>query len=166
MDLDILHDSNVPVNEKFNCFYDKLSNVVDTHVPSKRMTPKEIKLRSKPWINFKIIKLIKYRDRLKRKMKCKLTIENGYLYKKFRNRVANELKASRKLYCRKFFEDHKSNMKMLWSGIRSIINLRQNDSPRFSQLIVDGKKVNDTKSIANICKYVKSVLCECSKANE
>ena len=36
-------------------------------------------------------------------------------------------------------------MKMLWSGI----NLRQNDSPRFSQLIVDGKKGNDPKSIAN-----------------
>ena len=33
MDLDILHDSNAPVNEKFNCFYDKLSNLVDTHVP-------------------------------------------------------------------------------------------------------------------------------------
>ena len=111
------------------------------------MTPKEIKLRSKPWINFKIINLIKYRDRLKRKIKRKLTIENEYLYKKFRNRVANELKASGKLYCHKFFE-HKSNMKMLWSGIRSIINIRQNDSPRFSQLIVDGKKVNDSKSIS------------------
>ena len=69
MDLDILHDSNAPVNEKFNCFYDKLSNLVDTHVPSKRLTPKEIKLRSKPWINLKIIKLMKYCDRLKRKMK-------------------------------------------------------------------------------------------------
>ena len=95
------------------------------------MTAKEIKLRSKPWINLEIIKLIKYRDRLKRKMKRKFTIENEYLYKKFRNRVANELKASRKLYYHKFFEEHKCNMKMLWSGIRSIINLRQNDSPRF-----------------------------------
>ena len=81
------------------------------------MTPKEeIKLRSEPWINLKIIK---YRDRLKRKMKCKVTIKNEYLYKKFRNRVANELKASRKLYYHKFFEEHKCNMKMLWSGIQS-----------------------------------------------
>ena len=138
-----------PVNENFNSFYDKLSNLVDTHVPSKRMTPKEIKLRSKLWINLKIIKLIKYRDRLKRKMKHKFTIENEYLYKKFRNRVASELKASYKLYYHKFFEEHKCNMKMLWSGIRSIINLRQNDSPSFSQLIVNGKKVNDPKSIAS-----------------
>ena len=67
-----------PVNEKFNCFYDKLSNLVDSHVLSKRMTPKELKLRSKPWINFKIIKLIKYRDRIKRIIKRKLTIENDH----------------------------------------------------------------------------------------
>ena len=85
------------------------------------MTPKEIKLRSKPWINLKIIKVIKYPDGLKRKMKRKFTIENEYLYKKFQNRVANELKASRKLYYHKFFEEHKCNMKLLWSGIRSII---------------------------------------------
>ena len=82
-------------------------------------------------------------------MKRKFTIENEYLYKKFRNRADNELKASRKLYYHNFFEEHKCNMKMLWSGIRSIINFGQNDLPRFSQLIVDGKKVNDLKSIAN-----------------
>ena len=98
-------------------------------------------LRSKPRINLKIIKLIKYRDKLKRKMKRKFIIENEYLYKKFQNRIANELKASRKSYYHKFFEEQKCNMKMLWSGIRSVINLRQNDSPSFSQLIVDGKKL-------------------------
>ena len=113
------------------------------------MTPKEIKLRSKPWINFKVIESIKYRDRLRRKMKRKLTIENEYLRKKFRNRVGNELKASRIIYYHKFFEEHKRNMKILWSCIRSIINLRQNDLLGFSQLIVDGRKVNDPKSIAN-----------------
>ena len=81
-------------------------------------------------------------------------MENEYLCKKFQNTVANELKAKRKLYYHKFFEEHKCNMKMLWSVIRSIINLRQNDSPRFSQLIVDRwKKVNDPKSIANTLNH-------------
>ena len=54
MDLSILYDSNATINEKSDCFFDKLSILVDTHVPSKRMTPKEIKLWSKPWINFKV----------------------------------------------------------------------------------------------------------------
>ena len=86
------------------------------------MTRKEIKLQSKPWINFKITKLIKYHDRLKRRMIRKRTLDNEYLYKKFRNRVANEIKASKKSYYYQFFSEHKGNMKMLWSGIRSFIN--------------------------------------------
>ena len=46
-------------------------------------------------------------------MKRKFTIENEYLHNKFRNRVANDLKASGKLYYHKFFEERKCNTKTL-----------------------------------------------------
>ena len=64
LDLRFLNDDNVSVDDKFTSFYEGVSSLVDKHVPSKKMTRKEIKLQSKPWINFKITKLIKYRDRL------------------------------------------------------------------------------------------------------
>ena len=96
LDLRFLNDDNVSVDDRFTSFYEGVSSLVDKHVPSKKMTRKEIKLQSKPWINFKITKLIKYRDRLKRRMISKRTLDNEYLYKKFRNRVANEIKASKK----------------------------------------------------------------------
>ena len=92
-----LNDDNVSVDDKFISFYEGVSSLVDKHVPSKKMTRKEIKLQSKPWINFKIAKLIIYRDRFKRRMIRKRTLDNEYLYKKFRNRVANEIKASKKV---------------------------------------------------------------------
>ena len=98
----------------FSLFYGHLSNTVNKHVPTRKMTRRDmtlnyssddhgktsllIKLLIKPWINQKIVKLIKYRDRLKRKFKRRPAIENEYLYKKFRNRVVNELKASRAAY--------------------------------------------------------------------
>ena len=88
---------NVSVDDKFTSFYEEVSSLVDKHVPSKKMTRKEIKLQSKPWINFKIAKLIKYRDRLGRRMIRKRTLDNEYLYKKIRKRVANEIKASKKV---------------------------------------------------------------------
>ena len=78
----------------FNTFYTKLSTMVESHVPTKKMTKKDIKLHSKPWITPKIVKLIKYRDRLKRKMIKRHTLDNEYLYKKFRNRVVAELRVS------------------------------------------------------------------------
>ena len=58
LDLRFLNDDNVSVDDKFTLFYEVVSNLVDKHVPSKKMTRKEIKLQSKPWINFKITKLI------------------------------------------------------------------------------------------------------------
>ena len=73
LDLRFLNDDNVSVDDKFTSFYEGVSSLVDKHVPSKKMTRKEIKLQSKPWINFKIAKLIKYRDRLKRR---KRTLDN------------------------------------------------------------------------------------------
>ena len=96
LDLRFLNDDNVSVDDEFTSFYEGVSSLVDKHGPSKKMTRKEIKLQSKPWINFKIAKLIKYSDRLKRRMIQKRTSDNEYSYKKFRNRVANEIKASKK----------------------------------------------------------------------
>ena len=141
------NDTNV--DNMFNLFYENLSNTVNKHVPTRKMTRKDIKLHIKPWINQKIVKLIKYRDRLKRKFKRRPTIENEYLYKKFRKRVVNELKASRAAYHQRYFQSHKDNMKKLWSGIRSIINVKQNCGFQVSQLMVEGSQINDPPKIAS-----------------
>ena len=133
----------------FNSFYENLSNTVIKHVPTRKMIRKDIKLHIKPWINQKIVKLIKYRDRLKRKFKSRPTIENEYLCKKFRNRVVNELKASGAAYHQRYFQSHKDNVKKLWSGIRSIINIKQNCGFQVSQLMVDGSQITDPQKIAS-----------------
>ena len=49
-----------------------------------------------------------------------------YLHKKFRNKVVSEIGKSKNDYYSQYFARHKSNMKMLWSGIRSIINVKSN----------------------------------------
>ena len=63
----MLHDDNASVDDKFDTFYENLSSLVDKHAPVRKMTRKEVQLHTKPWINRKIIKLIKYKDKLKRK---------------------------------------------------------------------------------------------------
>ena len=46
LDLRFLNDDNVSVDNKFTSFYEGVSSLVDKHVPSKKMTRKEIKLQS------------------------------------------------------------------------------------------------------------------------
>ena len=57
-------DPDINVNGMFDEFHDNLAAHVERHAPQKHL-----KLQSKPWINDKIQKLIKYRDRLSRKFK-------------------------------------------------------------------------------------------------
>ena len=143
-----LDDPSFSPNCKFEKFYKKLSSCVDQHVPTKRMTKNDIKFHSKPWINPKIQRLINYRDKLLRKLKRKYSFNNEYLYKKFRNRVVNGLKTSRISYYNQYFAEHKNNMKKLWSGIRSIINVKNNRLNNISQIVQNGKVIKNPQDIA------------------
>ena len=158
LDLDMLHKHDISIDNKFDYFYQNLSDLVDRHVPSKKMTKKDIKLYSKPWINSKIVRLIRYRDRLKRKLKRKFTSDIEFLYKKFRNRVVSELRTSRAAYHNQYFLTHKDNMKKLWSGIRSIINIEHKTTLNISQLVMDSTKVTDPKHTASAfnCYFVNA----------
>ena len=50
------------VNEQFQDFYFKLQGCVDRHAPLKKLTPKEIKLNQKPWINKELNKMINIKN--------------------------------------------------------------------------------------------------------
>ena len=66
-----------------------------------------------------------------------------YLYKKFRDKVVTEIRKSKNDYYADYFTKHKTNMKMLWSGIRSIVNSNTNIGSDISSLIHNGAKVED-----------------------
>ena len=51
--------SNTNVNDSFKDFYTKLEASVDIHAPLKKLTPREIKIKNKPWLSIEILKMIK-----------------------------------------------------------------------------------------------------------
>ena len=67
---------------------------------------------------------MKIRDGILRKLKKKRSTTNIALYKKFRNRVSNELKESKQRHFQNYFTMYSQNMKKLWSGIKTIISHR------------------------------------------
>ena len=48
----------------FKDFYTKLEGSVSRHAPLKKLTPKEITSRIKPWLNVVILKMIKIGNRV------------------------------------------------------------------------------------------------------
>ena len=115
------------------------------------MTPKQLKLRPKPWINTHIQKLIKQRDRLLTKLRKSHSRDTEELYKKFRNRVVSENRKSKIKYFDNYFSINKADMKYLWTGIKTIINTKSKSSlQNISQLVVSGKIHQDPQQMANV----------------
>ena len=94
------------VDEMFRIIYRNVSSF-------KQTTPRELRLKSKPWINPYIQKKMQYDDRLLRKCHRIHSKETEALYKKFRNRVANNIKKSKVKYFYEFFTQNKCNMETL-----------------------------------------------------
>ena len=109
-----MDDENIDINHKFNSFYEKVHATVVQHVPLKKVNHKQLKLRSKPWVNLHIQKLIKHRDRLLHKLRKSHSKATEELYKKFRNRVVSENRKSKIKYYESYFQSNKSNIKSLW----------------------------------------------------
>ena len=117
------------------------------------MSKKYLKFLSKPWINPIIQQLIRYRDKLLHKLYRKFSHNNEYLYKKFRNRVINELRTSKTKYYNQYFAEHKSNTKMLWSGIKSIINIKNIKFNAMSQLVQNGEVIYKPGEMAKVFNH-------------
>ena len=56
-------------SEQFGDFFFKLSGCVDRHAPLKKLTPKELKTKSKPWITPDIVKMINLRNKFFKRKK-------------------------------------------------------------------------------------------------
>ena len=119
----------------------------------KKINKKDLKLHSKPWVNPKIQRLIKYRDELLRKLSRNFSYNTEYLYKTFRNRIVNELRSSKINYYNQYFTDNKSDMKKLWSGIKSIINIKNNRLDTISQIVHNGQVINKPTEMANVFNH-------------
>ena len=127
-----------------------LNDLVNKHAPLKKLTKKDIKFRDKPWINNEIKKMMRIRDKVLSKLKKRNDDATKALYKKFRNRVAVSLKESKANYFHNFFHTNGNNMKLLWSGLKSIISNKNSKVNIISKLNdVNGNLTNDPAVIAN-----------------
>ena len=90
------------------------------------------------------------RDKVLSKLKKKSDDATKALYKNFRNRVVVLLKESKTNYFHNFFYTNGNNMKLLWSGLNSIISNNNSKTNIISKLNdVNGNLTTDPTEIAN-----------------
>ena len=69
------------VNDSFKDFHMKLDGAVNRHAPMRKLNPKEIKIKNKPWMTPHIVKQIKLRNKIfeRKKDSQKMKIFKSYL---------------------------------------------------------------------------------------
>ena len=147
-----MNEGALDVNAKFNRFLSSLDDLVKAHAPLKKLTKRDIKLRNKPWINGKIQKMMRIRDRLLKKLRKNNDQSLVDLYKNFRNRVSVSLRESKASYFYDYFQRNSNNMKQLWSGIKSVISIRKSSNLNVINKLKDpnGNIASDPTVTANI----------------
>ena len=115
-----------------------------------------LKHQSKPWVNSHVKKLMNYRDKLFNTMIKTPSPSNTcrYLYKNFRNRVISEQCREKIQYFQNYFETHKTNIKMSWTGIKSIVNTAlKNQFSQISHLLDNRKQIDHPVKMADIFNH-------------
>ena len=73
LDWNNISSDYMDANTKFDIFYDQISQFINYHVnvPCRKLSKREIKLSTKPWITKHVLAKIRYRDKLYSKIiKC------------------------------------------------------------------------------------------------
>ena len=138
--------------------------LLDEFAPYKKVSKKQYKLKSKPWINDEILSNMKKRDKLLHKY-CKTVDKESVSskaiyddYKSTRNELTKLKRYSKIEYYHKYFESNKHKTASLWKGIRSIVNINKTSRKDTTLMNDNGINVSDPKKIAELFnKYFVNV---------
>ena len=139
----------------FNIFNDKIKVLVDRHLPTVRLTKRQLKLKLKPWITPGLLKSMAKRDVFYRKFIKAKSPETktrfSTLYKSYRNRIVELCRQSKSNHFTRYFNRNAKNMHKIWSGIGDLINLKSGKSASPISISVSKTEVSSDPEIVSNC---------------
>ena len=126
-----------------------INALLGKHTLKKPMTKNKVKTRSKPWLTSGILTSIKNKNEIHNKFcKAKDQARKYDLHEKFkvhRNSLANLTRQSKQNYCKKNFEENKTNLNKVWKGIKEITIINKSNQMQPTCLNIGNKNINNKK---------------------
>ena len=140
-------------NPAFDELKEKADNLINTHLPKRKMTQNEIRRKQKPWITNSILRKIRKRDKTHGKyLKTVEPLKKNELlakYKNLRKEITSLVKSSKKEYYKNLFNENSNDLRTTWRGIKSIINIKSKETIGPAALRIDEEISNDPSKVAN-----------------
>ena len=117
---------------------DGLVEILNKNVSLKKLSRKETKIKSKPWITKDIFKLIKSRDMMYKRL-VKSNFKDGLLhknYKKLKNKITHQKEKSKRSYYQKLFTNTKDDHQKTWNTINKLMGQNKKTVKLPSKLII------------------------------
>ena len=145
------YDENVDPNEVWDKFENTFSKTVYSHAPLRKLSRKEKRIQSKPWLTKAIRKSIKTKNKMFSKAIKNKTEKFSNTFKIYRNILKRTIRLSKKLYFQESVKKATGNSKNLWKVINNIITTK---SPKCQYLNsihdCDGLLIEDPLAIGDI----------------
>ena len=160
-------ETNDP-NHSFKRYYHIINTLIDKYMPLKKMTKKEIKQQSKPWINQEILENIQKRDKLKKdyietfdeNTRAQIHLQ----FKELRCKIQTDIKTSKKTYFQNFFSQNAKNIRETWQGIKSIVNVNSKKKSNPTSLMLNNKLLTDQTLVSDTFnEYFSSIASKLQK---
>ena len=87
----------------FDTFHSVLSNLIDKHIPNIKMSKRQVKCRSKPWISSGIRKSLKIKNKLYKKFIKSKSVYYHTKFKLYRNKLNHLIRISKINYYNNYF---------------------------------------------------------------
>ena len=150
--MDVISPNKMDSNFSLDKLLQNSLAIVDKHMPLKKMSKKDFKLESKPWITPGMLASIKRRDSLLREfIKCPEGDHKNSLhvqYKVLRNKIVALMRLSKNNHLRNYFSNNSDNIKKTWKGIKSIINIRETSYNLPTSMSINNVNESDPTKIA------------------
>ena len=137
------------IDNMFQTFYSNLEQIVDKHVPLKKVSKKELKLKNKPWITKAIRKSIQIKNSLLKKYLKNKSNDIYLKYKKYRNKLKHLINISKKRYYNDYFSTNMKDTKSIWKGIKQIVTPKSSTAHAPSVIKIDGKDISDKQQLSD-----------------
>ncbi len=151
--MDALVDCNyTDVNKYMESFLSIFQSLVNKHAPLKKQTHKQLKIKSKPWMNNRSIQqLIKLKNsEFRRYIRLKSESSNK-MYKRVRNRLTHMIRSAKQTYFSNLFSSSHSDPRSMWKNIEKIIQFK-NQRKSTVKFLEDANKnqVSDPYIMSNL----------------
>ena len=131
------------VNEAVELMTKKLTSVLDQFAPVRII---QVRSRYAPWLTEEVKTKMVERDRAQQAAAATQSPDNWRLYRNFRNRVTNLIKAAKKIWESRQLDSFSNNATDLWRNVKGWMGWKNSGPP--TQLFYEGKMETSPKGLA------------------